>query len=70
MCGVPMKDINTNEELGKLVGVGPIKTVIRSGRLRWYGHVIRKNSWKTKKAMIRECGNGFGRTRDQQRRHP
>ena len=27
------------EELRKLVGVQPITTVIRSGRLRWYGHV-------------------------------
>ena len=25
-----------------LVGVEPITTVIRSGRLRWYGHVMRK----------------------------
>ena len=24
-----------------LVGVEPIITVIRSGRLRWYGHVMR-----------------------------
>ena len=27
----------------KLVGVAPITTVIRSGRLRWYGHVIKKS---------------------------
>ena len=26
----------------RLVGVEPITTVIRSGRLRWYGHVMRK----------------------------
>ena len=36
-----MKDIRTNEELRRLVGVEPITTVIRSGRLRWYGHVMR-----------------------------
>ena len=40
MCGVSMKDGNTSEELKKLVGVDPITTVIRSGRLRWYGHVM------------------------------
>ena len=47
MCGVSMKDRRTSEELRKLVGVEPITTVIRSGRLRWYGHVIRKsdNDW-------------------------
>ena len=43
MCGIPMKDRRTNEELRRLVGVEPITTVIRSGRLRWYGHVMRKS---------------------------
>ena len=33
----------TNEELTRLVGVEPIITVIRSGRLRWYEHVMRKS---------------------------
>ena len=37
-----MKDRRTDEELRKLVGVEPITTVIGSGRLRWYGHVMRK----------------------------
>ena len=27
-----------------LVGVEPITTVIRSGRLRWYGYVVRKSN--------------------------
>ena len=35
-------NIRTSEELRKLVGVEPITTVIRSARLRWYGHVMRK----------------------------
>ena len=43
MCGVSLKDRRTSEELRKLVGVQPITTVIRSGRLRWYGHVMRKS---------------------------
>ena len=42
MCGISMKDKRTNKELRRLVGVEPITTVIRSGRLRWYGHVMRK----------------------------
>ena len=41
MCGIFMKDRRTNEELRRLVGVEPITTGIRSGRLRWYGHVMR-----------------------------
>ena len=40
MCGISLKD-RTNEELRRLVVVEPITTVIRSGRLRWYGHVMR-----------------------------
>ena len=37
MCGISLKDRRTNEEL-------------RGGRLRWYGHVIRKGDegWVTK----------------------
>ena len=42
MCGISLKDRRTNQELRRLVGVKPITTVIRSGRLRWYGHVMRK----------------------------
>ena len=36
VCGVSMKDRRTSEELRELVRVEPIKTVIKSGRLRWY----------------------------------
>ena len=39
MCGISLKDRRTNEEMRRLVGVEPITTFIRSGRLRWYGHV-------------------------------
>ena len=42
MCGISLKDRRTNEELRRLVEVEPITTFIRSGRLRWYGHVMRK----------------------------
>ena len=42
MCGISMKDRRTNEELKRLIGVEPITTIIRSGKLRWYGHVMRK----------------------------
>ena len=33
MCGISLKDGRTNEELRRLVGVEPITTFIRSGRL-------------------------------------
>ena len=51
MCGISMKDRRTNEELRRMVGVEPITTVIRSGRLRWYGHVIREGD----EDWVRKC---------------
>ena len=50
-----MKD-GSSQELRKLVGVEPITTVLRSGRLRWYGHVMRKidEDWVKKCMEIRE----------------
>ena len=45
MCGISLKN-RTNEELRRLAGVEPITTFIRSGRLRWYGHVMRKGDEK------------------------
>ena len=42
MCGISLKDRRANEELRRLVGVEPITTFIIGGRLRWYGHVMRK----------------------------
>ena len=41
ICGVSMKDRRTSEELRRLVEVEPITTDIRSGRPRWYRHVMR-----------------------------
>ena len=41
-----LADVGLNfesEELRKLVGVDPITIFIRIGRLRWYGHVMRKS---------------------------
>ena len=48
------EDRRKNEELRRMVGVEPITIAIRSGRLRWYGHVMRKHDedW-VKKCM--EC---------------
>ena len=53
MYGISMKDRRTSEELRRLVGVEPITTVIRSGRLRWYGHVMMKNDEEWVKKCIK-----------------
>ena len=41
MCGVSLKYRRRSEEFRKLVGVQPITTVVRSGRMRLYDHVMR-----------------------------
>ena len=56
MCGISMKDRRTIKELRRLVGVQPITTTItNSGRLRWYGHLMRKSDedW-VKKCIMAE----------------
>ena len=64
MCGISLKDRMTNEELRRLVGVEPITTFIRSGRLRWYGHVMSKGDEDWVKKMYRVEGRRpVGRTR-------
>ena len=54
-CGVSMRDRKTREELRELVGVEPITTVIKSGRLRWYELVKRKSdeNWVNKSMEYR-----------------
>ena len=42
MCGVSiLKNRKTGEKLRNLGGVDPFTIAIRSGRLRWYEHVMR-----------------------------
>ena len=58
MCGISMKDRRIHEELRRLVGVEHTTTVIRSGRLRWYGHARRKSDedWVNKCMEFRVDG--------------
>ena len=52
MCGVSLRERKTSAELRKSMGVEAIVDVVRRSRLRWYGHVVRKeeNDW-VKKVM-------------------
>ena len=54
-----MKDRRTSE-LRELVGVKPITTVIKSGRLRWYEYVMRKSDvdWMKKNMEYRDEARG------------
>jgi len=43
MCGVKLKDRLASKGLRERLGVDDIALVLQQNRLRWYGHVLRKN---------------------------
>ena len=47
MCGVQLNDRKKSEELRELLGLEPVSLMIKNSRLRWFGHVERKddNDW-------------------------
>jgi len=47
MCGVKLNEKKKSEELRELVGLEPVRLMIKKSRLRWFGHVERKddNDW-------------------------
>ena len=51
MCGVKLDVMKKSEELGELLGLEPVSLMIIKSRLRWFGHVERKddNDW------VRRC---------------
>ena len=42
MCGIKLKDRLPSKELGERLGIDDIALVLQQNRLRWYGHVLRK----------------------------
>jgi len=52
MCGTKLKDRFSSRELRERLGIDDIALVLQQNRLRWYGHVLRKedNDW-VKKCM-------------------
>ena len=43
MCGVKLNERKKNEELKELLGLEPVSLMIKKSRLRWFGHVERKD---------------------------
>ena len=43
MCGVKLKDRLPSKELRERLGKDDIALVLQQNRLRWYGHVLRKD---------------------------
>ena len=50
MCGVSLKDRKRSDELLNRLGIECVENKIQRGRLRWFGHVERKeeNNWVKK----------------------
>jgi hypothetical protein len=44
MCGVTLKDRNSSVELRNKLGIMGVSDIVRQGRLRWFGHVERKDA--------------------------
>ena len=44
MCGVTLKDKKSSEDLRKRLGILSVSDRVRQGRLRWFGHVERRDA--------------------------
>jgi len=51
MCGVKLKGRFPSKELRERLGIDDIALVLLQNRLRWYGHVLRKDDDLVKKCM-------------------
>ena len=66
MCGVTLRDRKRSEELLSRLDIEGISEVVRRGRLRWYGHVERKDptDWVSAcRGLVVEGARGRGRGR-------
>ena len=64
MCGVKLQDRIPNKGLRERLGLDDVISVLQRNRLRWYGHVLRKedNDW-VKKCMEYEVEDARPRGR-------
>ena len=51
MCGIKLKDRFASKELRERLGIDDIALVLQQNRMRWYGHVLRKDDDWVKKCM-------------------
>ena len=68
MCGVSLRERCTNMELREKLGIESVSDVLRRRRLRWFGHVLRKEDedW-VKKCMDLEVDGNRRRGRPRRR---
>jgi len=66
MCGLKLSDRKASTELLSRFGIESVSDVVRRSRLRWFGHVERKESddWVSAcRSMVVESVKGKGRGR-------
>jgi len=51
MCNVKVNDRVPSKELRERLGIDDIILILQQNRLRWYGHVLRKDTDWVKKCM-------------------
>jgi len=58
MCGVSLREEKSSDELLGRLGIVSVTDVVWKGRLRWYGHVDRKDveDWVSKSRRLRGAG--------------
>ena len=54
MCVIKLDKRKRSEELGELLGLEPVSVMIKKSRLRWFGHVERKDDTDWVKRMTLE----------------
>ena len=71
MCGVKLKDRFPSKELRERLGVDDIALVLQQNRLRWCGHVLRKDDddW-VKKCMEHEVEGSKLQDQGEDQRRP
>ena len=69
MCGVSLKDRVLSTELRERMGIESVFDVVKRNRLRWVGHVLRKDDddW-VKKSMSYVVEGTRGRPKDRTQR--
>jgi len=68
MCSVEQKDRLPSKELRERLGVDDIALILQQNRLRWYGHVLRKDDGWVKRCMEYEVEGSRPRGRPKRTR--
>ena len=64
MCDASLKERNSKAELRNRLGIEEIGDVVRRSRLRWLGHVLRKDEYDwVRRSMSLEVNGNRGRGR-------